>query len=114
MVSNDDSVTLRFHVMAHYLAAFYQNLNGASVHRAIHCSAFVILIRLKPVFENYLFHVSLSVPHDLPLILQENAKQSTSKRAVASENYECVHNLVQYYQMVSLFESLHFVHVISV
>lgn len=33
------------------------------------------------------------------LSILENAKQSHSQRAVASENYECVHNLVQYYQM---------------
>lgn len=33
------------------------------------------------------------------LSILENAKQSHSQRAVANENYECVHNLVQYYQM---------------
>lgn len=33
------------------------------------------------------------------LSILENAKHSYSQRAVASENYKCVHNLVQYYQM---------------
>lgn len=31
---------------------------------------------------------------------KENAKASTCRHAVASDGYDCIHSLVQYYQMV--------------
>lgn len=43
-------------------------------------------------------HTILSVLEELLSIL-ENAKASTCRHAVASDGYDCIHSLVQYYQM---------------
>ena len=34
------------------------------------------------------------------LFFKENAKPSTCRHAIASDGYDCVHSLAQYYQMV--------------
>ena len=48
-----------------------------------------------------MFYIFLFISYFVLCMFQENANPTVAKKALGVDNYEHVHNLVQYYQLVS-------------